>query len=208
MVSVEELFDDYCFYRAHTANIQQIKADRPYMRDPKLTLQKSKLLDQLIKWCTDQGVNPKEWMYTLFVTRRWMYAPKFDAGHLLSEKHLPKHKRVTDYAFYRQRCSEQEEIDHKVDDQVFDPNRDLSGTAEQIKNSYLKRNMAEYCFQAIDETFGYHPKSRICAKCPIKMRCKAHMVRSMPFDVMALRRGEITSQQARQQALARAQSRG
>lgn len=202
------LFEDYCYYRQHTAHVQKLKQERPYLRDLKVTPQRLKLFSRMAKWCSDQGFNPREWLYSLFVSRRWLFCPKLETAHLLSQKHIPRYHALQDYTLYRQRIMEQESM-KAPDLGTFDPNRDLSHTAEENKAAYLRAGRAEECMaQMFNSTFGYHPRSAVCSRCPVAVVCRDQLARSVDFDVLALRRGEITSEQARAQALSRVQRYG
>lgn len=205
MDQAERLFKDYCYYRNHTASIQRIKQQKPFFRDPKPTPARLKLLAHMSAWCVSQGFSPSEWLYSLFVSRKWLYAPKLEKSHLQSDKHIPRYKQLQDYRLYRQRQRELESA-NAPSPSSFDPNRDLSSMAERSKLLYLETNRTQVCMLRMDtETFGYHPRSSICAKCSMSSVCLHKLQSKVDFDVLALRNGEITSQQARDQALSRFQ---
>lgn len=86
------------------------------------------------------------------------------------------------------------DIQHGV---VFDPNRDISGTTEAYKRRHLMDGDPQLCMERMSvETFGYHPRSLVCARCPLAQACAGRLQASVNFDILALRRGEITAQQA------------
>ena len=208
MEQVRRLFADYCYYRQHTAHIQRLRQAKPYLRDPKPTPVRLKQLAHMVAWCQARHISPSEWLYSLFVSRRWLYAPKLERPHLQSEKHIPKYQRLRDHALYQQRRAEVEAAS-APSLSTFDPNRDLSHTAEDSKRDYLALGQVEVCMARMaTETFGYHPRSSVCARCPRATECLAQLQRSVDFDVLALRRGEITSDVARGQALSRVQRYG
>jgi len=200
------LFADYCYYRQHTAHIQKLKRERPYLRDLKQTPARLKLFARMAKWCGDQKIEPREWLYTLFVARKWLFCPKLDSAHLQSKKHLPRFQQYHDYTLFRQRQMEQQTVAAASATSTFDPNRDLSHTAELAKRHYLYQNDTRACMDRMqDETFGFHPKSTACARCPAANECREKLEKSVNFDVLALRRGEITAEQAKAEAVCRAQ---
>jgi hypothetical protein len=146
-------------------------------------------------------------LYSLFTARRWLFAPKLHLSHLQSEKHIPKFRRPRDMALFRQRVTEEAALSYDADN--FDPNRDINATAENAKRYYLRFNDTVGCMQRMDdETFGFHPRSLVCARCPAKAECQVKLESSLNCDVMALRRGEITSEEAKAQALIRVQTYG
>ena len=202
------LFADFCYYRQLTANVQKIKKSHPFVRDLKATPARLKLFAHMAKWCEDQSINPREWVYSLFVSRRWLFCPKLERSHLQSVKHMPKFQATEDFSIYRRRLMELESV-KAPGKGTFDPNRDLSHTAEESKAVYVREGRFQECMGGlVSETFGYHPRSSVCSKCPMAGPCQDHLVRSVDCDVLALRRGEITSDQARTQALNRAPRHG
>ena len=207
-MQARRLFQDYCYYRQHTAHVQKLKEERPYLRDLKETPARLKLFAHMAKWCEDQRINPREWLYSLFVSRRWLFCPKLERSNLQSKKHIPKFRKLHDYILYRKRQMEQDSVLAPTPD-VFDPNRDMSHTAEDAKTAYVRVGQYELCMaNMVPETFGFHPRSAVCTRCLAAQMCQEKLVQSVTFDVLALRRGEITSEEAKSQALSRVQHRG
>jgi len=207
MQQARQLFRDFCYYRQHTAHVQQLKRERPYLRDLKETPARLKIFARMAKWCEDRQINPREWLYSLFVSRRWLFCPKMEAAHFQSEKHLPKFRKLQDFDLFKQRQADQ--AAHRIPESRFDSNRDISHAAEEAKAAYLRSGQVDQCMAVMAiETFGYHPRSKLCMRCPGAVECQRRLVQSVTFDVLALRRGEITSEQARAQALSRVQHYG
>lgn len=199
------LFDDYRYYRNCTAHTQRQKRERPYLRELKVTPPRLKLLAEMVEWCRDRGIEPRQWLYSLFVSRKWLFAPKLERGHLCSEKHLSKFQKITDYTIFRRRQINQQNLE-SLSTNSFDPNRDISQASENAKRRYLLHNDVQSCMSRIsDETYGYHPRSVTCARCPAQVECRDRLQAMVDFDIQALRRGEITSEMARNRVLARAQ---
>lgn len=204
-----QLFDDYRYYRQYTASVQKLKQEKPYIREMKATPERLELFADMAEWCRAIGVNPRLWLYSLFVSRKWLYAPKLHASHLQSQKHIPKYHTLEDTGLFAQRQREQEALANVSNPNTFDPNRDLSHSSEEAKRAYLAVGNAQACMAAMDtETFGYHPKSTVCARCPMAQPCQIQLESSVDFDIMALRRGELSSTEAHQQAISRVQSYG
>jgi hypothetical protein len=60
------------------------------------------------------------------------------------------------------------------------------------------------CMNGIEtETFGYHPKSKICVACPARGECLQRLKERVNFDIEALRSGTITTEEAYRTALGR-----
>lgn len=199
------LFDDYRYYRNYTAHTQRRKRERPYLRELKATPQRLKLFTEMAEWCRDHGVEPRQWLYSLFASRKWLFAPKLERSHLCSEKHFPKFQKIIDYAMFTRRQVNQQNLE-SLSTNSFDPNRDISQASENAKRRYLFQNDTQSCMSRIsDETFGYHPRSTACARCPAQVECRDRLQAMVDFDIQALRRGEMTSEAARNHVLVRAQ---
>jgi hypothetical protein len=195
---VRQLWSDYTTYWLQTSNIQKLRASGRPVRSPKLTPDRYKLFEQLYDWCVERELDPRLWLFILFRSRRWMFAPQLSPGHLMSEKLLAsgRYQKVVEsgaldgYRLYT-----------KGPQKGADPNRDVIHGAEQRKRVYLKNGQANLCMALImSDTYGYHPKSQWCQKCPKKVECQNLLQRLVKFDILALRRGEITAEEARAQA--------
>ncbi len=203
------LFDDFNYYRNHTGHVQSIKKTKPYFRDLKATPDKIKLFQNLSEWCLGLKLDSRLWVYTLFVTRRWLFTPRLLASHLQSENHIPKYKAVTDFDLYRLRISNEQSIREFESGTGYDPNRDINNSSESAKRAYVSAGNMEGCMDdMLKETFGYHPLSKVCVVCLGRAECRLRLQANVTFDIMALRRGEITSVEARTQAVAGVQSYG
>lgn len=204
MAQAEVLFGDYLFYKAHTANYKRMRAERPYLRQMKATSARLKLFESMAVWCSVRGLAAREWLCSLFVSRRWLYAPKLERAHLESEKHLRRFPDCADYRMLelRQRQAQPAGVG-------FDPNVDILPAVELLKQQFLKDGRAADCMAGMfSTTYGYHPRSGVCGRCPLAQSCAAQLCAGIPFDILALRRGELSSEAARTQALARVQSYG
>ena len=95
-VTVQQLWDDFIFYQAKTGNFIQRRRDNPYIRAMKPTPERLRFLEQLIIWCAEHDVPPRQWLFSLFAIRRWMFAPKLETGYLCSKNHLKKFATFSD----------------------------------------------------------------------------------------------------------------
>lgn len=190
---IAQLFRLYNRWFAETSYAQ---SNRYRVRGFKLTPARKKLFNDLIDWCKARQINPRIWIYLLFRTRRWAHAVPLKPEHLMSERMIERYRKIDGLAAY--------DYDRRRNDESeaqYDPNRDVTSTTESIKAEYLAAGAAQRCMrQMFVETLGYHPKSQVCARCPVKDECRAMLVSSMNFDVMALRKGKITSAAAKEQA--------
>jgi len=201
----EQLFYDYSYYRKHTLYLKKIMQEKPFLQSLKPTKQRLELLTKMVEWCGKKNIDPDLWLFSLFVVRRWKYAPRLAESHLLSEKHVEKFGKyktsLQNNAFYR-KYLESKKASEPPDDSNFDPNRDLSSSAEYAKRRYLLFQDSKTCMaQMYTETFGYHPKSMYCVYCPIKQKCCEKLMSLVNFDIVALRLGKITAREAHQKSL-------
>ena len=196
----ERLLQRYNEWRRQTAHYQL--ATHP-MRDlspsPRGGPDRIAELDRLIAWCSGQGIDPERWLYTMFAAYRWQYCPPF-------QNLIPRNpKKTKTYQLYFE-DRETPEFNRVVRRRIeaaqeseglrFDPNRDLSHSAEHLKRQYLDMNDAETCMADAGRTLGHHPRSVACARCPVQRRCAEALQSRVPFNILALRRGEITAEQA------------
>jgi hypothetical protein len=204
-VSAQTLWGDYQYYLAKTGHFQKKKKASSFIRLPKANPQRLALMDRMRLWCQNREIPARQWLFSLFAVRRWLFPPQLRPEDLCSEKHLARFDGFDDYRLYteRLRSEEQARATQFGVSSGFDPNRDLSSTAEQAKSYYVSSGRTAECIKQIHtETFGFHPKSSVCTKtCPSSELCIATLQSVVTFDIMALRRGEITSKQAYAQAV-------
>lgn len=194
------LFRDFNFYREQTTRIQQVKAQRGFAAQYKLTNQRIEFFESLIGWCRNNQVDPRLWLYTLFRARRWYEPPALRnlnsaKKEFMSKKHLDKYEKLLESNVldgYMKHIRK----DVRPRDE-FDPNKDILPRIEQVKDQLLMTQQSERCMlKMVDETFGYHPKSKVCGRCPIAVQCAQKLKGSVDFDIIALREGLITVQEA------------
>ena len=206
MTRAEDLFKRYNAYRFRTANARKLGA-KGWLHSLTTTPARLAKFEAMDQWCTERGIDSAHWLHSLFETRLWRFAPRLE--HLISPKHLKKYPHLKPSASYANE-QQREVFTHKrATAEVFDANRDLSGPAEARKRRHLAMGTVEQCLREMTtHTMGFHPKSNVCSRCPAARECEAEIQACTPFDIMALRRGQITLQQAQMVASAQGVSRG
>lgn len=197
----ELLLDDYNHYRFHTHAIRNKRAAGQYITSvgatPRTRPKYLGLFDRMAVWCSERDIDPRSWLHSLFEARFWLHAPRIE--HLCSKKHLKRYaEKKGSSTLYRERiAAEQHELDDGVG-RVFHSERDVSYAAETLKIRYQQRGRPGRCMELMStETFGFHPKSSVCASCPIASSCEAMLHAKVGYDIQAVRRGEMSYAQAR-----------
>lgn len=180
-MSSEQVFRDFCVYRDETISIKRLKQEKP-LRPLKFNAARKALFEELIDWCNAKNIPVRQWVYTLFVSRKWMYAPKLEKAHLCSKNHIPKFYAIDDYKFYDKYMNR---VNKKKE---FDPNMDITATTESRKTELLQKGGAQLCMSFMEtETYGYHPKSSVCQKCDDRFICNDQLLKKVGFDILELR---------------------
>lgn len=205
-MEIQTLLDDFNFYRSHTNHYQRLCAEKPYIKLPRLNKERGKLLTEMVAWCRSNELDPRYWLYCLFARGRWLFAPKWIPGALMSETALKWYRnpsRRTDDRLYRERIAQTKEIQqhHAGTSPIYDPNLHLSAEVEARKQRLLQRGDSAMCLETMSDsqypTLGWHPQSKVCPKCALVEACKQKLRVLYPFDSVALREGTITIEQAR-----------
>jgi hypothetical protein len=197
----EQLLRQFNQWRRKTAHFQSQATLHP-MKDLAAVTKKENRIDQLnrlIAWCNGEGIDPERWIYTMFSARNWKHCPPFQTL-------IPKNKsKSKTYQLYFQ-SRETPEYDRVVHQRVevhqmqsgqrYDPNRDLGTVSENLKRQYLSEGRANECMENMNQTLGYHPRSIACARCPVQGLCANRLQSVVSFNIIALRRGDITAEQA------------
>ena len=186
------LLDDYNEYLVRTAHWKQL----PHASRRRATPANLEVMRKLAEWCVVQSVEPRLWLYSLFAVRHWTFAPPFKA--LQSKKHLERFRGQKPGAHFTGRV--QKEQNQQDASRGYDPNRDLIASVENLKRSYLSLNVPQVCMSEMPATLGFHPRSQVCAGCPLARECAGNLQARVTFDIQALRRGEISADHARTQA--------
>jgi hypothetical protein len=199
---VETLLSDFNKYRFQTANVFKLRQQGKHIVDIKSHSKKGKelcaALGQMIEFCAERHIDPRLWLYSLFKARLWQFAPL--PKQLCSKKHIERFQKVgkaqqNDHAGYTQHVTQ--EIARSQAATTYDARRDLTPAAEVLKQRYVAQGDYQRCIDLMgSQTLGYHPKSRVCVSCPVAQACANKLCATFPFDILALREGRITAEQA------------
>ena len=198
------LFQDFCIYYLQIATVQKLRDQGKFVGKHKLTEERIQLFEELIAWCAERHIDPRLWVYLLYRNRCWawpipMSSAKAARPHLLSEKAIAKYDkfmeqdRLDSYESYRRRSDAKRKS-------PFDPNVDVIPIVEAKKERYVRLGQTQACIQEMRATtFGFHPRSRICSQCPAQMSCRQQLLATVSFDILGLREGRITVEEAKHQ---------
>ena len=212
MSQAQTLLDDYNDYRARTAYMAEIRKKHPVH-----TLGAKKglpLFEEMERWCSERGIDPRRWLYWLFERTKFLHIPKL--AHLFPKTKDPKklakaeakaiagYKAMKATPLFTEKLFQEINVKRAERGDFFDPNRDLSYMSESVKARFVSNGQPDRCLSQmfandpeVVATWGYHPKSDACAHCPLAAQCADRLRVAVPaFDVVALRLGQITLQQA------------
>ena len=193
-MNAQILFDDYSHWRLRTNHYQRAQ----YQSRLKLEPARLAAFTRMIAWCGKRQLDPRRWLYTLFDIRNWLFCPPFN--HLTPKdpaKGLARYESSSAEP-YGHRLALERHQESELAGEIFDPNRDLSPAAEASKRRYVHAGDFERCMSETDlVTFGYHPRSSVCRQCPAAQTCHARLQARVSYNVVALRTGQITAEQAR-----------
>lgn len=201
------ILDDYNYYRSYTSHVQEMRAKGQYVADVKMRTKKGEdrrpYFEGMLSFCDEHGLDPKIWLYMLFKIRRWRAAPRFNQLVPKSKKTLQKNLSIyadlSDLPLFQQHRAEQRHQAAVEAGEVWDVNRDLGYSTEALKRRYLNEGDPERCMDEMEErTYGYHPKSLVCARCPVVTQCTQKLEAKYGTQILSLRRGDITARQAQQ----------
>lgn len=200
-----QLLADYNTYRNQTENVTRLRKLHP-IRDIG-PIKGLPLVSKMDLWCVARGIDPRRWLYWLFARTGFRFAPKLTQLTPSSKREnetLAKYKNLRGTPQFTDRIFREVETKRAQAGQIFDPNRDLSYVSESMKRRYLLEGRPDKCIsdmfsnrQDTVPTWGYHPKSLSCVRCPLARQCEMTLRASVPtFDIVALRLGQITLQTA------------
>lgn len=180
------LLSEYNEYRRYTKNFQDLAAKHP-MRDYKLNPEREKFLAKLDAWCTEQGLDPRRWIYSRFKAGKWLFAPKFSVltpSKRNEKKAIAYYHSIVDSPLFAQRTHQHIEQQAVIDGTAWSPDVGLNHTVELRKQRYLRLGQAHMCLTNMrTETYGYHPKSNTCVTCPRAHDCWTALSRVSPNTV-------------------------
>ncbi|MBN2260701.1 MAG: hypothetical protein JW702_09155 [Clostridiales bacterium] len=184
---VSILFEDYIFYREHTTHWRSFKKDKPYLKKLKLTEERCSCLKQYVEWCDEHHVPPRQWLYSLFVIRLWLFAPRLQLNTLCSKKHITKFQKFTDYAFFKEYTGKGNYVMEAPKLSI-----DLNLEIEKRKMDVILNSGPETCMDLLDELGGYHPCSEICIYCDLRFQCAQLLIEKKGFVLLKGRQGLCT----------------
>jgi hypothetical protein len=189
----EQLFNDYNNLRLNTSYIKKKRDQGCYVAS--ISRKHLATFESLVQWCEEHNVESRRWLYSLFVIRHWIYPPKLN--QLKSTKHLKRFQTI-ELPGYSERLQVENTAVLRKEGRVFDRKRDITKSAELLKRRYVQWGFTDRCIAEMEEsTFGYHPKSDVCQACPSRFECARILQGKVKYDIMSLRLGIITAEQAR-----------
>lgn len=192
-----QLLADWSYYRTLTKHFHTLKGKGARIGPKKMTPELRELMEELIAWCREKRLEPRLWIFALFKNRGWVGAPSLQRGHLMSEKQIWRYKKMRGIGFFTRRV--RATARDQAAEAAFDPNRDMTHTVEAMKTNYVNAGRAQECLEQIFErTLGFHPGSKVCWSCPLRDQCAIKLQGFVMFDILALREGRLTSEQAEQ----------
>lgn len=206
-MELQSILDDYNYYRSYTAHVRDMRAKGHPVLDVKMKTKagadRTPYFEKMVDFCDEHGLDPKIWLYMLFRIRKWRAAPRVDQlvpkSKKTVQKNLSLYADLSDLPLFQKHRVEQRQQDAQEAGEVWDVNRDVGYSTEALKRRYLNEGNAERCMSEMDErTYGYHPKSLVCARCPVATECARKLEMKFGTQMLALRRGEITARQAQQ----------
>lgn len=123
--------------------------------------------DRVIQFLKPLGIDDYYlYFYTLFACTSW------GAAWSLRSCHGPK--AIDLFASWKDRYSAelmQESLNAANEVEAKSPWVNIFPHIEDKKKRLLEKGYAEVCLSRPEEFFGYHPKSLVCANCPLKGKC-------------------------------------
>jgi hypothetical protein len=210
-MELQSILDDYNYYRSYTAHVQQIRAKGGYVRQLQMRTKKEDrqpLFQAMVDFCQEYRLDPKLWLYLLFKIRGWRAAPRVDQlvpkSRKTLQKNLELYADLSDLPLFQKYRHEKQQTAAVQNGTAWDVNRDIGYSTEALKRRYINEGDAERCLSELEErTYGFHPRSLVCARCPLKTECTQKLEAKFGAHIVPLRRGDITIQQAQQLTLFR-----
>lgn len=206
MATAIELFSDYNYYRLFTKHVAEARTNGRWVRYLKETPDRLAALTAMGAWCRARNYNPRHWLCWLFYRARWRYPRPFHQlvpGSKRTEKAMVQaYDECGFLAMYDRRIRELKFDADVTSGRIYDGNRDTSATTEALKKRYMLFADPDGCFSDT-RTNGYHPKSVVCAQCPLAARCEQQLRAGAVYDIVALRRGDISVEQVKREVSVR-----
>lgn len=189
---IRKLFDDYVYWRTMTAHYQNRRANGPFAVGLRFTKDREEGITKMYDFCRTNRLDPRKWLCFLFVLRNWRIPPMFN--ELAPKKHIEKFRAFGSIP----------ELDWKLKAEQpppeNDPNKDLIASNEAIKSRLQREGQSYACLCNTNERLGYHPRSPVCSTCPVKRTCETITRKRFNFDIVGLRAGRVSVEDARHAA--------
>lgn len=192
------LFSDFNHWRSYCADVRR-RRQTQRVADYVLSDERLDLFEEMDAWCREREIESRLWLYLLFRARRWNWSPPLERAHLCSERMVPGYRKARCLDGYRRHL-----FGAQPRERYFDPNLEISPTNEARKADLLQQPGGPHRCMAlmVDTTYGYHPRSEVCRRCPLGPECAQQLSRWCDFDVMALRLGDLSKVEAIRSAIA------
>jgi hypothetical protein len=203
MATATELFSDYNYYRLFTGHVAEARASGKWIRYLKETPERLAALAAMSAWCCDRGYSSRHWLCWLFYRNHWKYARPFHQlvpGSKRTEKAMVSAYQACRFlAMYDRRMRELGYDADVAAGAIYDGNRDMAASTEALKRRYMMFSDPDGCLSDL-RTNGYHPRSVVCGQCPLAGRCEQNLRAGAVYDIVALRNGAMTAEQAKHEA--------
>lgn len=190
------LYLDYLSWREQTSHALALKITQPFRKPPKLTDERKQALAAMITWSRAAGRDPRVWLFLMFAVRGWKFAPELSSSHLIQPKWIEAYAKrksgLSQSPKYRERLV-LAQTTAQLPGAIFDPRVDLDGEAEARKERYFLDGDAQRCIDESDVwTYGWHPESTTCSKCPAAKVCQINLDKAAGYPLTRVRKGEMT----------------
>ena len=186
-----QLLADYNFYRRHTNHYKNAKGLGKSLFDVGANPQRDEALTCLVGFCEEERLQSRLFLYSLFLARHFMFAPRFD-------QLTPKTKKTRKVVLQRydamrtlvlfESCMDHNRTERARGMPTVQVAVDLTYPSEALKRRYATTDNRRACMDS-DETLGFHPLSKSCRGCVIAYHCAASLRATLPdFDIVAARR--------------------
>jgi hypothetical protein len=187
-----QLYTDYCAYYSQTAQARKFRTTPVQNLDGERRL----LMEEFIRWCDERCLPPREFLFVLFARRGWGYIVPLLKGHLCSDKGRKfylESRDTLDFSIYERRISQEDKP--TINDECMDEGAAIQPHIEHRKFMLARAGGFGACYDAPDETKGFHPKSGVCQTCPLAQACSARLQEGKSWDVAAYRKSVAEAQQ-------------
>lgn len=193
-MSGESLLSDYNYFRAFTGNVGAIRERGGRVTYLAPTVERLAALEAMERWCADHGYSPRLWLALAFDRSRWRYAPQFNqlvpACRASMVKAEARYRMARDIPLLQQRMREVAHEEQVASGAAYDPVEDVTATTEALKRRYVELGHDPRDCMADGDTLGFHPRSKVCVACPVRIECAERFRITYGPDAWRRRSGE------------------